>query len=486
MNNTTTVDLEAPDFDKNDPEFQNRRPCRHVSGDPDCDCNPDDFQEDETGEAGMAENFAEHEADELIAEEVVAETLPAVLTAAQVTERELRRLEKYRSEILNDVTDPKAAKAIDAKRLEVKRARTTATRICKEQREEAIKVQKGWVAVERGVAERLQPIEDHLEREANRHSEWKAEQDRKAEAARILRIKTRVEQVVAVGAPLNMADVETMSDEAWAEHIEAIAATVAFKAKAKAIADELTALSDECTAEEAEALTDEQADHRLTVARKADSDRKEGARIKAEEEVEAKRKADAEAQAKRDEQVAQERAARERLERGANRMRELALLGSPADMEALADMTNEAYAVAITTATEDKRHRDTLAAQERQRQADRDAELARLQQQEADRQREQADEQKRIEREARETAEKAEREAKEAREAAEAEEAAQKERDRLEALRPEREKIAAWARQVLDGMPSTPEITDADLLLKMRQTVIAIREALLDLEEVGN
>lgn len=446
----------------------------------------DDFQEGETGEAGMAENFAAHEADELVAEEIVAETLPAVLTAAQVTERELRRLEKYRGEILDDVTDPKAAKAIDAKRLEVKRARTTATRICKEQREEAIKVQKGWVAVERGVAERLQPIEDHLEREANRHSEWKAEQDRKAEAARILRIKTRVEQVVAVGAPLNMADVETMSEEAWTEHIDAIAAAVAVKAKAKAIADELTALGDECFAEEAEALTDEQAEHRLNVARKADSDSKEAARIKAEEEAEAKRKSDAEAQAKRDEQVAQERNARERLERGANRMRELALLGSPADMEVLADMTDEAYAVAVTSATEDKRHRDTLDEQERQRQAERDAELARLQQQEADRQREQAAEQERIEREARETAEKAEREAKEAREAAEAEEAAQKERDRLEALRPEREKIAAWARQVLDGMPSTPEITDADLLLKMRQTVVAIRDALLDLEEVGN
>jgi hypothetical protein len=44
---------EPPDFDKDDPEFRPRRPCRHVSGDPDCECCDDEngerlFQEEDT------------------------------------------------------------------------------------------------------------------------------------------------------------------------------------------------------------------------------------------------------------------------------------------------------------------------------------------------------------------------------------------------------------------------------------------------------
>ena len=66
------------------------------------------------------------------------ETLPEVLTAAQVTTAELARLEKYRGEVLPDVTDRKAALALDEKRKEVKRIRLVAEKICDGEREEAI------------------------------------------------------------------------------------------------------------------------------------------------------------------------------------------------------------------------------------------------------------------------------------------------------------------------------------------------------------
>lgn len=56
------------------------------------------------------------------------------------------------------------------------------------------------------------------------------------------------------------------------------------------------------------------------------------------------------------------------------------------------------------------------------------------------------------------------------------------EAERVEALRPEREKIAGWARDTIDGMPSTPDIKDADLIAAMRATVEMVRDSLLDLE----
>lgn len=485
MSNKTSIDI-----DPQDPEFRERTICRHVSGDPDCECHHDDDQDDEIGEATMDEHLeahnAEEEGTEAPAEPEIPETLPVPLTSAQVTERELRRLEAYRGEVLADVTDKKSAKAIDEKRLEVKRARTTAARICKEQREEAIKVQKGWVAIEKGIADRLSPVEDHLEQEAERHDAWKRAEAKKAEDARREKIRLRVEEVVAEGIALEMQHVETMDNEAWDHYIATKSADQRARKRATAIAEELPALGDPCTVEEAMELEEHQAEHRLAVARKADHDRKEAARIKAEEEAEAKRKADAEAQAERERIASEERAARERLERGANRMRELALLGAVEELDILADMTETAWEVALATATQDKADRDRLASEERQRQADRDAEAAALRQQESDRLRREAEAMEQRDREAKAAAEKAEQDAKEAREAAAREEQDRQERERQEALRPEREKVAAWARAALDGMPSTPDITDAGLLNRMRQTVIAIREALLDLEEIGS
>jgi hypothetical protein len=458
-------DIEPPDFDKNDPEFRAPKVCRHRDGDPDCECHPEEDEDEPT----QPPESDEPEAAEAVA---IVETLPAVLTAAQVSERELRRLETYRGELLADVTDGKAAKNLDAKRREVKSARTTAARICKEQREEAIKIQKGWIAIEKGIADRLAPVESHLEAEAARHDAWKAEQARIAEAARLDKIRQRVEQAVAAGIPLSMADVETMDADAWDAHIAQATRSKAIRDQAEAIASELSALGDPCDIDEALALTIHQAEHRLAVARKADHDRREAERIKAEEEAEAQLLAAEAEQAERERVAAEERAARERLERGANRMRELALLGSSEELDILADMGDEAWSMALAVATQDKADRDRIAAQERQAQAVKDAELARLQQEAADR-----------ERIAAEALEQAEREAQAAALEAARIEAARLEAERIAAQRPEREKIAAWARATLDGIPAAPEIVDRDLLAMMSATATMIRDALQDIED---
>ena len=151
------------------------------------------------------------------------------------------------------------------------------------------------------------------------------------------------------------------------------------------------------------------------------------------------------------------------------------------DAEALADLTEEAFQVALETARQEKADRDERIAEERRQQDERDAELARLRQEDADRRQREREAIEQREREAEAAAEQARKDAAAAREQAEQEQ----ETARLEALRPEREQIAAWARATLDAMRSTPNITDSNLLRTMRNTVEGIRTMLLDLEDVS-
>jgi chromosome segregation ATPase len=162
----------------------------------------------------------------------------------------------------------------------------------------------------------------------------------------------------------------------------------------------------------------------------------------------------------------------------------LALLGASGDLDALADMTEEAFAVALETARQEKADRDARIAKDRADQAAQAAELARLQKEEADRIQREADALEQREREAQEAADKAERDAKIAHEEAQAEADRIAEEERLAALRPEREKVAAWAHAALDAMPDIPEVTDAALLRTLRNTVEGIRHSLIELGRV--
>lgn len=290
------------------------------------------------------------------------------------------------------------------------------------------------------------PREAELRKERD---DWDAEQARiarEAEQARQAKIQARLDAMSAAGIPVDLVRATELSDEAWTEYLgKALEAKAKLDAATK-VAEELTALGDECTAGEALQLTDEQIEHRLAVARKADHDRKEAARIQREEDE----------------------ANRKRLETGALRVRELALLGAPADLDTLADMTPEAYAVALETATQDKADREKKA-------------------------RDDADELERLRKLA---APKVEPVAEVVHapdpeilpepwpvvETPDDESALVRGICSTHDYETEPQKIAAWARAVLDGMPSTPAITSASLADRMVATVDGVRESLLALE----
>lgn len=413
-------------------------------------------------------------------------TLPAIKTLAEAALERLglavatvQRLKSYKDLVLADLTDKKGAKDLETKRLEVKRFRTAWERECEDGREESNAISKGWTTAQKVLADPFKEVEKHLAEQVEAHEREMARIAKEAEQARQEKIQSRLNAMTAAGLPPALGPATDLTDDEWGiflgDAIEVKEAKEREDARiqaeldaAKAVADDLTALGDECSLEEAMALTDEQRTHRLTVARKADHDRNEAARLKEEEEA-----------AERQRIADEEKASRERLERGYRRGRELALLGSTGhEVEPLADMTEEAFAVSLETARQEKAERDARIAEERRVQAEKDAELARLRKAEDDRLQQEREALEKREQEAKDAAAKAEADAKAAREEAERE----AEAERLAALRPEREKIATWARATLDGMPKAPGIADLVLANQMTTTVDTIRNALLALE----
>lgn len=403
-------------------------------------------------------------------------TLPAIKPLADAALERLglavavvEKLKGYKQLVLSDLTDKKAANDLDEKRKEVKRFRVAWTSACKEGRAEANAIADAWVKAQKTLVEDFEQVEDHLERQVSAHTSEVARIAREAEQARQAKIQARLDAMSAAGIPVDLVRATELSDEAWTEYLgKALDAKAKLDAAAK-VAEELTALGDECTAGEALQLTDEQIEHRLGVARKADHDRKEAARIKAEEE-----------QAKKDRIATEEKATRERLERGYRRGRELALLGSTGhEVEPLADMTEEAFAVALETARQEKADRDAKAAEERRIQDEKDAELARLKKAEADRL-----ERERVALEAREAeakanADKAEADAKAAREEVEREVAPVA----ITSQRPTvgMGEILAWFQRIKAEIENPPDdSTDAKAAsLKMAQAVQVVMDDLL-------
>ena len=332
------------------------------------------------------------------------ETLPEVLTAARVTTAELARLEKYRGEVLPDVTDRKAALALDEKRKEVKRIRLVAEKICDGEREEAMRTNQKWLGIKGDVCGRLKSVEKHLDDEFERHEEWKRAEAKRTEDEKRASREKRLQQAREADCAASIGDIETMDEAQWSAMIESAKAVQATRLRAAKIVSDLAALGVTASADDAAAMTDDDVAAAIKTAQDAEADRKAEEARKIQEE-------------------------REALERGSQRFRELSALGeSSHTIGGLSAMGAEVYAEVLAGAKAAKAKRDEEDAQrEREAQAKRDADR---------KAQEERDEQDRKERD-------------------------QRERERVEALKPQREAVIAWANSVI--VPALPDIADEDL-----------------------
>lgn len=291
-------------------------------------------------------------------------TLPAIKPLADAALEKLglavkvvERLKGYRQLVLSDLTDKKAATDLDEKRKEVKRFRVAWTNACKEGRADARAIADAWVKAEKTLVEDFEQIEGHLEKQVEAHTAELARLAKVAADALKAKIQARLDAMTAASIPADFVRASELSDEDWSDYLAKVIDAKAKLDAATVVADELTALGDECTPGEALQLDAEQIEHRLGVARKADHDRREAQRIKDEEAA----AETARVEADRLKQVEADRLARVRLERGSLRLREMSLLGAPADLDALADLSDEAYAVALETAKQEKADREKKA-----------------------------------------------------------------------------------------------------------------------------
>lgn len=332
----------------------------------------------------------------------------------------------------------------------------------------------------------LLAAEDRLRKDRD---DYDAEQERiKAVAAEAAKAKRqqRINESVAVGIAPNLDEIDNSSDEEWNELVAHARAAHELRQRAISISSTLFALGDPCTEEEAAILTDEQAEHRIAVARKAQHDRDEAERLRIEAEAEAERKRIAD-------QAEADRLERVRLESVAQRVRTLAGMGgeySFADVEAMDDDAFCAAKIALQDAAdrrEEQRKREALGM-ERARilsalgdHASTPDELAALtieqfselhgQAKSAKDQRDQETAQRLKDEQDRQDAQRVAREAQEA----------EAERLKAEALKPQKDAVRVWAESIRAAIGDIPEsVTDDGLRNRLRMARNHIDDALSD------
>jgi len=129
----------------------------------------------------------------------------------------------------------------------------------------------------------LAPHEARLEKERD---DWdKAEQKRKDAEAEIARVaaqaktQARLDALSARGIAPNLAQAQTLTDEAWEKWLELETEQASIRARAQDVADRLTALGDPCVYVEALALSEEEQRIRLEAAAHADLLRKDAEKL---------------------------------------------------------------------------------------------------------------------------------------------------------------------------------------------------------------
>lgn len=122
----------------------------------------------------------------------VEEQISNELVKANVTEAKIAELrEKYMPLKINGIEDKETYIQVKEARKDCKSWRVLAEKLCKKGREEAVAIQKAWVAKEKEVTTQIGEVEDYLEKQEKDYEEAvakaKKERDRRIEEQFILR-----------------------------------------------------------------------------------------------------------------------------------------------------------------------------------------------------------------------------------------------------------------------------------------------------------
>lgn len=270
------------------------------------------------------------------------------LQQANITEQVIAKLKSdYLGLTIKGIDDKAGFNAVENARKECKKLRVLTEKICKQGREEAVKIQKDWIAKEKEVSAEISTVEDYLSKQSDAIKE--EEKRILFEAAQLAKLPARVEKLLTIGVAVDDSELLKINDDQFnALFNEFHEKHLAFKAaELKAEQDRIEAKRKEEARIEAEKKAEEKRIADLKAA-------EEKARI----EAEAKLKADMERK---------EREAKEAVERA-----EKAKAEAEAKAEAAAKKAEEEKRLALLKAEEDKKA--AIAEMERKQKAKEEAE----------------------------------------------------------------------------------------------------------------
>lgn len=153
------------------------------------------------------------------------------LAEQNITAQVIAKLkENYSGLTINGIDDKEGFKRVEEGRKECKAIRVLATKICKTGREEAIQIQKAWIAKEKEVVGQIEEIEKELEEQSDRIKKEKEEILFKA--AQEAKLPMRKEKLASIGIEVEDAQLLKLDDlqfsqlftEFYEKHLEEKAA----------------------------------------------------------------------------------------------------------------------------------------------------------------------------------------------------------------------------------------------------------------------
>ena len=98
----------------------------------------------------------------------VTNPIEQALMKENVTDKVIKELQQFKKLSIQGIDDKEGYKAANEARIQCKNVRVLAVKICKKGREEAIKIQKDWIAKENEVTAQISEVEDYLKAEQDR------------------------------------------------------------------------------------------------------------------------------------------------------------------------------------------------------------------------------------------------------------------------------------------------------------------------------
>lgn len=271
------------------------------------------------------------------------------LAKENVTNQVIQKLKKnYLGLTINGLEDKKGFKAVEDARKECKSIRTLAVRICKKGREDAIQIQKDWIAKEKEVVAEIEIVEGYLESESNKIKELQAKI--LFEAAQKEKLPARKEKLASIGFEVEDAELLKIDDTQYDALYNDF-----YKKHLEAEAEKLRIENERIAAQKAEEERIKREEEAMIAAEEKARIEAENAKLKAE--AEAKEKALAEERAKQEEE-------RKKIEAEAQR--------KVMEAEAKAKAEREA---AEKKAAEEKAKQDAILKAEQEAKAKLEAEL---------------------------------------------------------------------------------------------------------------